>query len=202
MEIKVIQFSDIVPDDYNPRKALTPADPEYQKIKASLQTFGAVEPIVFNRRTGHIVGGHQRIEIMKAEGATEAAASVVDIDDRDERLLNVSLNKIRGRWDYKKLEDILAGFDTEEAKIAGFDPDELAVILADNGDIEDPYSGLYGEEEDDYWNEDDGPEDFVGASWVVTLKFSSFEFAKQWMLLQDFPNTPSPGTTTTVVRMR
>ena len=94
MEIKVIQFSDIVPDDYNPRKALTPADPEYQKIKASLQTFGAVEPIVFNRRTGHIVGGHQRIEIMKAEGATEAAASVVDIDDRDERLLNVSLNKI------------------------------------------------------------------------------------------------------------
>ena len=65
MEIKKMQISQIKKADYNPRVQLKPGDPAYEKLKNSIQTFGFCEPLIFNRRTGHLIGGHQRLTILK-----------------------------------------------------------------------------------------------------------------------------------------
>lgn len=65
MEIREVPVEKLNPAAYNPRKDLKPGDPEYEKLKRSLDTFGCVEPIVWNERTGNVVGGHQRLKVLK-----------------------------------------------------------------------------------------------------------------------------------------
>ena len=64
MNMRKIPIDQINPAAYNPRKDLQPGDPEYEKLKRSMQEFGYVEPIVWNKRTGNIVGGDQRYKIL------------------------------------------------------------------------------------------------------------------------------------------
>lgn len=53
---------------YNPRKM--PAR-EMAALRRSMRTWGAVQPVVVNRRSSHIVGGHQRVQAAAAEGIAE-----------------------------------------------------------------------------------------------------------------------------------
>ncbi|WP_238807732.1 ParB N-terminal domain-containing protein [Paenibacillus sp. EKM212P] len=127
MNIRIIPIGQINAAAYNPRVDLQPGDVEYEKLKQSIETFGYIDPIIWNERTGNMVGGHQRYKIMVNElGHTDLAVSVVDLDDQQERLLNLALNKVSGRWDdealYRLLDDLqmsgadlaLSGFDLEE----------------------------------------------------------------------------------------
>lgn len=102
---------------YNPRVRLKPGDHEYEQLKKSIQQFGYVEPIIFNVRTGNVVGGHQRLEVLRDLGHTEAEVVEIDLSLAEEKALNVALNKINGRWDESKLADLL----TELGKIPDFD---------------------------------------------------------------------------------
>jgi len=52
------------PAAYNPRRDLKPGDKDYEKLKRSIEEFGFVEPVVWNRRTGFVVGGHQRLKVL------------------------------------------------------------------------------------------------------------------------------------------
>ena len=104
MEIREMPLEQLHTADYNPRVALEPGDPEFERLKNSIETFGEVAPIVWNQRTGRIVGGHQRLAVYKHLGRQTATVSVVDLDEKEEKLLNVALNKIKGQWDYSKLE--------------------------------------------------------------------------------------------------
>lgn len=133
MIIKKMQIADLLPADYNPRKDLQPGDKEYEKIKRSIDEFGYIEPIIWNKRTGHIVGGHQRIKVLAAAGVVEIDVSVVDIDSEREKALNIALNKISGDWDMPKLKDLLDGLDTSniDIEITGFDMDEIEEMMAD-----------------------------------------------------------------------
>ena len=99
MEIVKMQLSELNPAAYNPRKSLRPGDPVYEKLKASMLSFGNVEPIVWNRTTGNVVGGHQRLRVLLDLGITETEVSVVDLTETDEKRLNIALNKITGEWD-------------------------------------------------------------------------------------------------------
>ena len=56
---------DLLPADYNPRKDLKPGDSEYEKLKRSIEQFGYVEPVIWNKATGRVVGGHQRLKVMQ-----------------------------------------------------------------------------------------------------------------------------------------
>ena len=107
MEIREMPLEQLHTADYNPRVALEPGDPEFERLKNSIETFGEVAPIVWNQRTGRIVGGHQRLAVYKHLGRQTATVSVVDLDEKEEKLLNVALNKIKGQWDYSKLEQLL-----------------------------------------------------------------------------------------------
>ena len=63
MKIVKMLLKDIAVAKYNPRQTLIPSDKEYQALRRSMQEFGAVEPLIVNKRTSRLVGGHQRLQI-------------------------------------------------------------------------------------------------------------------------------------------
>ena len=96
MDIQTLPVGKLIPAEYNPRKDLKPGDPEYEKLKRSITEFGYVEPVIWNKTTGHIVGGHQRAKILIETGVTEIECVVVEMSEEKEKALNVALNKING----------------------------------------------------------------------------------------------------------
>ncbi len=68
MEIETLAVDGINLAVYNPRKDLQPGDADYEKLKKSILEFDMVEPLVWNKRTGNLVGGHQRLKILKELG--------------------------------------------------------------------------------------------------------------------------------------
>jgi len=65
LKIETIEINKINPAVYNPRKDLKPGDTDYEKLKKSILAFDMVEPLVWNKQTGNLVGGHQRLKIIK-----------------------------------------------------------------------------------------------------------------------------------------
>ena len=131
MKMEVRRLADLVPADYNPREPLAPGDPEYEALKKSIQENTYVEPIVVNF-DGTIIGGHQRRRVMMDLGYTEASVVVVNIQDKNkERMANLALNKISGRWDTEKLKEILVGLDLDgyDFTAAGFTRNELEDLI-------------------------------------------------------------------------
>lgn len=131
MQIETIPIAQLNPVAWNPRIDLQPSMPEYEKLRKSIEHFDLVEPLVWNKRTGNLVGGHQRLKIMKQRGDTHAEVSVVDLDEKEEARLNLALNKISGDWDMPKLKDLLVELDDGDfdMEIAGFDDKELEEIM-------------------------------------------------------------------------
>lgn len=116
----------LVPAGYNPRKDLQPGDKEYEKIKNSIMEFGYVDPIIINT-DDTIIGGHQRLKVLKDLGYTEVDCVVIEIDKTKEKALNIALNKISGDWDVALLKELVddlqdSNFDIE---FTGFEPPEL-----------------------------------------------------------------------------
>ena len=80
------------PAPYNPRRI---DDGALAGLRRSISTFGLVEPVVWNERSGNVVGGHQRIAALRAMGASDGTmidAMVVDLDEGQERALTLALN--------------------------------------------------------------------------------------------------------------
>jgi len=130
MKIVKMKLADIQPALYNPRKDLKPSDPEYEKLKRSIEEFDCVEPLIWNRRSHRLIGGHQRLKILKEKGIREFEVSVVDLNEQKEKALNLALNKIQGDWDFGKLADLLVELDDGQfdMELTGFDEKELEEI--------------------------------------------------------------------------
>lgn len=132
MNIKRMALADLNPAAYNPRKELKPGDEQFEKLKRSIETFGYVEPIIVNTRTGNtVIGGHQRLNVLKEIGETEAECVLVDLSENEEKALNVALNKVTGEWDEPKLAELLQGIKVSEYDITltGFDAPEAEDLI-------------------------------------------------------------------------
>src|SRR3990167_3647780 len=142
MKIERVKIEQINPAAYNPRIDLKPGDPEYEKLKKSINTFGYVEPLVWNSRTGNLVGGHQRLKILLEQGLKEVDVSVVDLDSDKEKTLNLALNKIRGEWDEEKLGDLLKELTKDpnlDLDLTGFDIPEINEIFDYLTEVDDDH---------------------------------------------------------------
>jgi predicted Zn-ribbon and HTH transcriptional regulator len=124
METKLL--SELEPASYNPRVM-----PESAKsgLAASIDRFGFLIPIVWNKRSGHIVGGHQRYRYLLENGATETSVVVVDLPPQEEIALNITLNnkEIRGQY----TEEVIAQLRMEEARLGNVFG-ELALVELHN----------------------------------------------------------------------
>ena len=133
MMIEKKHIETLLPADYNPRKDLQPGDSEYEKLKRSIEQFGYVEPVIWNKSTSRVVGGHQRLKILKDMGHTELDCVVIEINEDKEKALNIALNKINGEWDKEKLVLLITELQGEDFDISltGFDPAEIDDLFKD-----------------------------------------------------------------------
>lgn len=130
MQIERKKIRDMDRAAYNPRIELIPGDTEYENLRRSITTYGLIIPVVWNKRTNRVVGGHQRLTVLENEGETEVDVSVVDLDETQERQLSVALNKVEGGWDEEKLGDLLAELG-EDATLTGFTQQEIDSLTND-----------------------------------------------------------------------
>lgn len=134
MHLETLPLDQLKPAPYNPRVPLRPGMPAYHRLERSLAEFDLVQPIVWNRVTGHVVGGHQRLEILKRRGATAVECVVVELPLDREKALNVALNndRVGGEWDIDRLTDLLAELQSLpdfDATLTGFDDADLRDLL-------------------------------------------------------------------------
>jgi hypothetical protein len=150
-KIKKFRLSQLSPAKYNPRKI---SDEALEGLSNSLKRFGIVEPIIVNVRDGRntIVGGHQRrLALQKLSGAdTEIDCIVVDLDEAEEKLLNLSLNNpaIQGEFVdeiQKYIDDLRTEIQDEQAfldlridQIRGEIVDTVKEGLTDDDAIPEP----------------------------------------------------------------
>lgn len=123
LELRHLPLDRLTPAPYNPRRRLTATSPAYRKLKASLEEFGLVEPLIWNECTGHVVGGHLRLRILNDSGIAEVPVSVVRLTPAREKALNVVLNnqEAQGRYDRAKLAELLAELELDDLTSTGFD---------------------------------------------------------------------------------
>jgi len=128
MNIENKKISELKPAPYNPRKS---SEEQEENLKQSLTKFGLVEPIVFNKQTGNIVGGHFRVRELTKMNVKEVDCVIVDLSLQDEKELNIRLNANTGDFDWEKLSD----WDSDELEEWGLD----TLLIQDDGieDIED-----------------------------------------------------------------
>lgn len=124
MDIFEIDINLLVPAEYNPRKLSAKQEKE---IKRSISKFGVVEPVVVNKnenRKNVIIGGHQRVFILKKMGYKTAPCVFVDLEIEKEKELNIRLNKNTGEFD---LDILLSEFEKFDLIDFGFDELELGI---------------------------------------------------------------------------
>ncbi len=131
MEFRKIKIAELIPATYNPRKALKPGDKEYEKIKNSIREFGYCEPVIVNADMT-IIGGHQRVTVLKDLGFDEIDCIVIDIDKTKEKALNIALNKITGEWNKELLADLIADLQASDFNVefTGFEPPEIDQLMS------------------------------------------------------------------------
>ena len=171
MEIIRKKLEELQPADYNPRKDLQEADKEYQDIKSGIMMFGLVVPLIMNKRTGNLVNGHQRLKVLRDLGYTEVEVSIVDMDEKKEKALNLALSRIEGDFDNKALTNVMA-----EIKAAGIDPVTLGFTKSEVDKMfpaEMNAENLFGEEADNPFNsEDKEPEETEVVAMVGKYRFT------------------------------
>ena len=117
MKIEKVKISKLNPAEYNPRRM---TNKQYEDLKNSLEKFGLVDPIIINS-DNTVVGGHQRLRIMRELGAEFVPTVRVNLSKEDEKELNIRLNKNTAEWDM----DMLCNFDMDDLLGWGFKHIEL-----------------------------------------------------------------------------
>lgn len=131
MKTKIVKLEELNPAKYNPRVLLESGSKEYKALIKSLDKFGTVEPIVINERNNTIIGGHQRYNALKELGKETAEVVLVNCDEKTEKKLNLALNKIEGKWDFMKLDELLTEMSDEELSFTGFLNEETNFLEED-----------------------------------------------------------------------
>jgi len=145
MKITLVSISSLNPAEYNPRQI---TNKQYLDLKSSMEKFGCVDPIIINinpERLNVVVGGHQRLRILKELGAEKVPTVSVNLSEEDERELNVRLNKSGGDFDM----DILANeFDIVDLKEWGFKDIDFGLNI-DKINHQDEWEGMPEFNQDD-----------------------------------------------------
>lgn len=141
LDVRTLPIDALKPAPYNPRVDLRPGDQAYERLARSLSEFDLVQPLVWNERTGHVVGGHQRLAVLRNRGVTEVPVVVVDLPLEREKALNVALNNanVAGDWKPTMLAELLGELQALpdfDATLTGFDPTDLEdLLLAPTADL-------------------------------------------------------------------
>lgn len=140
-DTEIISREQIKNAPYNPRIMDEKAK---KRLKQNIARHGLVSALTWNRRTGNLVGGHQRLEQLDAlekDKDYELTVCVVDVDEREEAALNVQLNNpsMQGEWDFDKLAMMSEEFDLDLKDDMGFTETDIDFMF----DGDDRFSQLF-----------------------------------------------------------
>lgn len=151
-----LELATLKPAPYNPR---TISDRAMAGLEASLKRFGVVQPIIWNERTGYVVGGHQRLKALAASGVTSTTVIVVDLDELQEKQLNIELNNPHVAGEFTaELQGLLG-----EIQLA--DPGAFGELRLDELVI--PVLPTIGEDEDTELEATPEPTAKIGDLWLL-----------------------------------
>lgn len=144
-ETETISRSEIKNAPYNPRIMDKSAQ---KRLKENIRRHGLVSALTWNKRTGNLVGGHQRLEQLDAlekSADYDLTVCVVDVDEREEATLNVQLNNpsMQGEWDFDKLAILAEDFELDLKDDFGFTETDIDFMF--EGD--DRFSQLFDTQE-------------------------------------------------------
>lgn len=147
-QIQTVQRSIIHEAPYNPRKISNEAR---KKLKKGLKTYGLVQPIVVNRKTMNVVGGHQKLSIMDEEykyptNDYSLQVSMINVDEETEVKINIFLNNpaAQGEWDNELLQEIKLSYpDIDFQKDLAFDMLDMQYIFAGSSLFDDENDSLF-----------------------------------------------------------
>ena len=119
---------------YNPRKPIEKGTKFHTDLTESLDQYGQVEEMVYNLRTGNLVGGEQRTHIIYDQDPDALVpVSLVDCDEEQEVHLCIQLNRLHNEFDDAKLAEVFktlkAGENFQKLKVTGFDKDDVAALM-------------------------------------------------------------------------
>ena len=170
MIIEKIRLEDLHETPFNPRVKLTPDSKEYKNIAASIQEFGMVEPLVVNRHNMNVIGGHQRLQVLKDRDVEEIECVVIEeTDPVKEKALCVALNKIKGEWDMDKLAELLADDDVSVFP-TGFEDGEVDLNKYLDTNVKDMPV-------EDPEKDPEEIEDLEGSESTTVVKIGTYKFA-------------------------
>ncbi len=126
-ESLVIHRSQINNAPYNPRKI---SDKALAKLKKNISERGLMGGIVWNKLTGNLVSGHQRLKVLdqlEKSKDYEIRVEMCELDHKQEKEQNIFMNSttVQGEFDYDILKDLIIDIDTE---LAGLDDYDLNMI--------------------------------------------------------------------------
>lgn len=165
------QFVEVTRDtihaaDYNPRKI---SEKAFEKLKKKIKKDGLVQPIIVNKRTGNVVGGHQRLRALdELQKSTDYPLSValIDVDEQKEIDLNLFLNNpsAMGDWDVDLLVNIKQEFpEIDFIGDAGFDKLDLDYIFSSANFEPEHIEGLFTESREQKAGAKKGPQGEAGS---------------------------------------
>lgn len=149
-----IGLHEIVPSTYNPRIM---SESQMLKLSKNMEKFGLVDPIIINTKNNHIIGGHQRYQILFNKYAQTGEGAVHELnliklgdigwvfedtelevkDDNDEKALNLSLNRLDGEFD-DTVGSLLAGLTEAQydVSLTGFEDYEIIEYSLDDFEMQ------------------------------------------------------------------
>ena len=133
----------------NPRRITESAK---KKLRDKMKEVGLLQPPIVNRRTGYLLGGHQRLAVMDSlehykPGKTDYSldVAVVDLPEAEEIAMIVFLNNAsaQGSWDTDLLAELGQGVGFDEM---GFDRLDVEILF--DGDSRVDISGMFADTAD------------------------------------------------------
>jgi len=120
--------------------------PPYQQeiVEASLDSFGWVDEITVNKRTGHVVDGHLRVLLALRRGERKVPVKYIDVSEQEERLILATLDPLSAlaTCDQEVLDSLLSEIETEEPAIELFLKDIAGKEGLDKGRYYSPEEDL------------------------------------------------------------
>lgn len=145
-----MQIKDLRPNKRNPRKI---SEKKKRALQASVEKFGDLGCLIFNRKSNQMVGGHQRASVLPANASikvenkydsptrcgTVAEGYVlvdgerfryreVEWDEQTEAEALLAANKHQGEWDSDLLKLMFADLPELNYQVAGFELPELETM--------------------------------------------------------------------------
>lgn len=211
-----IKRSQITDDDYNPR---TISDANAKRLRASIRKNGLIGGLIWNKQTGHIVGGHQRLQALDSiirKDDYDIDVVVLDVPLKEEVRLNVVLNNQdnQGVFDFPKIQNLIDNFKLDASEDFGFSQEVIDINFPDVAEVlapEDTENGIT-----EPVNFDASPEDIAlmkekkkesrertnefkqeygdyhsEPKGILTIVFDRESAKKQWFLNHDVEDPPA-----------